>query len=79
MSITEFVRRCQAILPAGPAGGAAYLLIAEPSAGKATAGRTEAGRPEATYVTARNFRTFDDKPEWHGVMLFLEGLDESRG
>ena len=30
------------------------------------------------YVTVRNFRTFDDKPEWHDTTLFLDGLDESR-
>ena len=30
------------------------------------------------YVTVRNFRTYDDKPEWHGTTLFLNGLDESR-
>ena len=30
------------------------------------------------YVTIRNFLTFDDKPEWHGTTLFLDGLDESR-
>ena len=29
------------------------------------------------YVTVRNFRTYDDKPEWHGTTLFLNGLDES--
>ncbi|MDE0191615.1 MAG: hypothetical protein OXQ90_09685 [Gammaproteobacteria bacterium] len=60
------------------ADAAAYVLIAEPGAGKTTAFRTEAERPEATFVTVRNFRTFDDKPEWHGTTLFLDGLDESR-
>ena len=30
------------------------------------------------YVTVRNFLAFDDKPEWHGTTLFLDGLDESR-
>ena len=57
---------------------AAYVLIGEPGAGKTTTFRTEAARQGATYVTVRNFRTFDDKPEWHGKTLFLDGLDESR-
>ena len=57
---------------------AAYVLIAEPGAGKTTAFKTEAARHGGTYVTVRNFLTFDDKPEWHDTTLFLDGLDESR-
>ena len=57
---------------------AAYVLIAEPGAGKTTAFRTEAARQGGMYVTVRNFRTYDDKPEWHGTTLFLDGLDEPR-
>ena len=57
---------------------AAYVLIAEPGAGKTTAFRTEAESHGGTYVTVRNFLTFDDKPEWHDRTLFLDGLDESR-
>ena len=60
------------------ADAAAYVLIAEPGAGKTTAFKTEAARQEAVYVTARNFLTYDPKPEWHGRTLFLDGLDESR-
>ena len=60
------------------AGAAAYVLIAEPGAGKTTAFRNEAAGEGAVYVTVRDFRTFDDDPEWHGVTLFLDGLDESR-
>lgn len=60
------------------AGAAAYVLIAEPGAGKTTAFRTEAEGQGAAYVTVRDFRTFDDKPGWHGMTLFLDGLDESR-
>ena len=57
---------------------AAYVLIAEPGAGKTTAFKTEAARHGGTYVTVRNFLTFDDRPEWHDTTLFLDGLDESR-
>ena len=56
----------------------AYVLIAEPGAGKTTAFKAEAESQGGTYVTVRNFRTFDDRPEWHGATLFLDGLDESR-
>ena len=56
----------------------AYVLIAEPGAGKTTAFKAEAESQEGTYVTVRNFRTFDDRPEWRGTTLFLDGLDESR-
>ena len=62
----------------GYANDAAYVLIAEPGAGKTTAFETEAASQGGTYVTVRNFRTFDDKPEWHDTTLFLDGLDESR-
>ena len=34
--------------------------------------------PGGEYVTVRNFRTFDDKSEWHGTTPFVDGLDESR-
>ena len=56
---------------------AAYVLIAEPGAGKTTAFKTEAARQSAKYVTVREFRTFD-KPEWRDTTLFLDGLDEAR-
>ena len=62
----------------GYANAAAYVLIAEPGAGKTTAFKAEAASQGSTYVTVRNFRAFDDKPEWHGKTLFLDGLDESR-
>ena len=60
------------------ANAAAYVLIAEPGAGKTTAFKTEAASQGGKYVTVRNFLTFDDKPEWHDTTLFLDGLDESR-
>ena len=56
----------------------AYVLIAEPGAGKTTTFKTEAERQGGTYVTVRNFLTFTDRPEWHDTTLFLDGLDESR-
>ena len=60
------------------ADAAAYVLIAEPGAGKTTAFKAEAAGKGAAYVTVRDFRTFDDDPKWHGTTLFLDGLDESR-
>ena len=60
------------------ANAAAYVLIAEPGAGKTTTFKTEAARHGGTYVTVRNFLTFDARPEWHDTTLFLDGLDESR-
>ena len=60
------------------ANAATYVLIAEPGAGKTTAFKTEAERQGGTYVTVRDFLTFDGRPEWHDTTLFLDGLDESR-
>ena len=57
---------------------AAYVRIAEPGAGKTTSFETEAASQGGTYVTVRNFRTFEDRPEWHDTTLFLDGLDELR-
>ena len=68
----------RAVPLSGYADAAAYVLIAEAGAGKTTAFETEAEKQGGVYVTVRNFRTFDDKPEWHGTTLFLDGLDESR-
>ena len=31
-----------------------------------------------TYVTARDFLTFDCRPEWRDTTLFIDGLDETR-
>ena len=59
------------------ADAAAYVLIAEPGAGKSTAFETEAASRGAVYVTVRNFLRLD-KPEWRDTTLFLDGLDESR-
>ena len=59
------------------ADAAAYVLIAEPGAGKTTAFETEAASQGAVCVTVRDFRTFE-KPEWRDTTLFLDGLDEAR-
>ena len=56
---------------------AAYVLIAEPGAGKTIAFETEAARQGGAYETVRNFLRLD-KPDWRGRTLFLDGLDESR-
>ena len=55
----------------------AYVLIAEPGAGKTTAFKSEAAKPGAMYVSVRKFRTLDE-PEWRDKTLFLDGLDELR-
>ena len=60
------------------ADAAAYVLIAEPGAGKTTAFESEAQAQGGTYVTVRNFLAYDDKTEWHGTTLYLDGLDEFR-
>ena len=59
------------------AESAAYVLIAEPGAGKTTAFRTEAAKQGGTYITVRNFLR-RNKPEWRDSTLFLDGLDETR-
>ena len=63
--------------PTDYANAAAYVLIAEPGAGKTTAFETEAAKQGAVCVTVRNFLRLD-KPEWRDATLFLDGLDESR-
>ena len=60
------------------AASPAYVLIGEPGAGKTTAFKREAEAQGGAYVTVRTFLTFDDKPEWRGKTLFLDGLDEQR-
>ena len=57
---------------------AAYVLLGAPGAGKTVAFQEEAKRASACYVTARDFLTFNDRPEWHEGTLFIDGLDEAR-
>ena len=56
----------------------AYVLLGGPGAGKTTIFEREAEETHGTYVAARDFLDFDDRPEWHGANLFIDGLDEVR-
>ncbi len=56
----------------------AYVLIGEPGAGKTTALQAEMEAHGGVYVSVHDFLTYDDKPEWHGTTLYLDGLDEVR-
>ena len=59
-------------------GTDAYVLLGPPGAGKTTVFTQEADCSKAHRVTARDFITFDDRPEWHNTTLFIDGLDEKR-
>ena len=56
----------------------AYVLLGQPGIGKTAAFEHEATQPNCQYVTARDFITFDIKPEWQNKTLFIDGLDEVR-
>ena len=56
----------------------AYVLLGNPGAGKTEAFRNEAQQEGCCYVTARDFITFQDDPEWRNKTLFIDGLDEIR-
>ena len=57
----------------------AFVLLAGPGAGKTEVFRYEAAHTDnGHYITARNFLTFDLKPEWLNKTLFIDGLDEVR-
>ena len=56
----------------------AYVLIGEPGAGKTTAFKAEQETHGGVYVSVHDFVTYDDKPEWRGTTLYLDGLDEVR-
>ena len=56
----------------------AYVLLGAPGAGKTTVFRREAECTGGCYVTARDFVTFGDKPEWCNTVLYIDGLDEIR-
>jgi len=56
----------------------AYVLLAPPGSGKTTIFRHLAKCQGGRYVTARDFMTLDDRPEWHDTTLFIDGLDETR-
>ena len=56
----------------------AYVLLGPPGAGKTTVFRQLAERQGGQCVTARDFLTFGDRPEWRDTTLFIDGLDETR-
>ena len=56
----------------------AYVLLGAPGAGKTESFRQEAECGGGRYVTARDFITFRDRPEWRDATLFIDGLDEMR-
>lgn len=56
----------------------AYVLLGAPGGGKTTEFCRQAELTDGCYVTARDFMTFDDRTEWHGATLFIDGLDEVR-
>ena len=57
---------------------AAYVLLGPPGSGKTTIFKHQAECQGGQCVTARDFLTFDDRPEWHDTTLFIDGLDETR-
>ena len=54
----------------------AYVLLGGPGAGKTTAFDAEAAALGVEPIAAREFLTFDDRPQWHQETLFIDGLDE---
>ena len=62
----------------GSRGMHAFVLLGAPGAGKTEAFKREAACSGGCYVTARDFATFDDKPEWRDTTLYIDGLDETR-
>ena len=56
----------------------AYVLLGAPGAGKTTEFRHQAAHAGGRYITARDFLTFDERPEWRDTTLFIDGLDEMR-
>jgi hypothetical protein len=54
----------------------AYVLLADPGAGKTEAFKMEACAPGAAYVTARDFVSLSSRSYGEGVTLFIDALDE---
>ena len=55
-----------------------YVLLGAPGSGKTTAFKCEAKCSCGCYVTARDFLTFNNRPEWHNAPLYIDALDEIR-
>ena len=92
-AVKDFVRRTCTDVTAGlPKAGpepkslpiehfgdtSAYVLLGAPGSGKTTEFQRQARESGGHPVTARDFLAFDDKAEWRGVTLFIDGLDEVR-
>ena len=56
----------------------AYVLLGDPGSGKTSSFKAEALAIGGCFITARDFLTFDVRPEWRGQTLFIDGLDETR-
>jgi hypothetical protein len=58
----------------------AYVLLAEPGAGKSEAFKQEVAADEtgSRYFTAQDFVTLVPRPDWFHKTLFIDGLDEMR-
>lgn len=56
----------------------AYVLLGDPGAGKTKAFELEAEAAGGEYIRARDFATFEPKPEQQYKTLFIDGLDEMR-
>lgn len=91
--MNDFVRRTCTDVAGGESGSApkaarrpleefaetsAYVLLGAPGSGKTTELQRQASASGGQFVTARDFLTFHDKPEWHDVTLFIDALDEVR-
>lgn len=63
---------------AGWRGAGAYVLLAEPGAGKTEAFKFEARESGGAYTTARNFITLRSRTFAAGAPIFIDGLDEIR-
>lgn len=56
----------------------AYVLLAEPGAGKSWEFEAEGREPGCHYIKAREFANLTPPPEWASLTLFIDGLDEMR-
>ena len=57
----------------------AYVLLGAPGSGKTKVFKYEAKKTSSGhYEHARDFITFENKPEWENKVLFIDGLDEVR-
>ncbi|HEU0201548.1 MAG TPA: hypothetical protein VFR86_14075 [Burkholderiaceae bacterium] len=56
----------------------AYVLLAEPGAGKTRAFEVESEATGGAFLKARDFIDLSLRAEWKGKTLFIDGLDEMR-